>query len=161
MRWPKTSARPANIALPDRDAMIYLERVETKWPLRIQLPVGTHVPFHCTASGKMYLSSLNTTFLDRYLNAARLTANTERSIIDPDALRTEVRLTRQRGYAEDNEEFMEGMIAIAMPVLDDQDRLQATVSFHAPTVRLSLEQARAHADRLRKAAHELTQLASA
>jgi DNA-binding IclR family transcriptional regulator len=24
-----------NVALPDRDAMIYLERVETEWPLRI------------------------------------------------------------------------------------------------------------------------------
>ena len=47
-----------NIAMPERHAMVYLDRVETKWPLRIQLPVGTEVPFHCTASGKMYLSSL-------------------------------------------------------------------------------------------------------
>jgi DNA-binding IclR family transcriptional regulator len=62
--------------------------------------------------------------------------------------------------AEDDEEFMDGMIAIAMPILDDQDRLQATVSFHAPTVRLSLEQARTHTDRLRLAANELTKLAS-
>ncbi|MEM8878743.1 MAG: IclR family transcriptional regulator [Pseudomonadota bacterium] len=150
-----------NIALPDREAMIYLERVETKWPLRIQLPIGTHVPFYCTASGKMYLSTLSKSFLDRYINAVRLTANTSHTITDRQALRDEIELTRQRGHAEDNEEFMDGMIAIAMPVLDDQQRLLATVSFHAPTVRLSLDEARKFADRLREAAHELTELASA
>ena len=46
-----------NLATPDREGMTYLDRVETKWPLRIQLPIGTQVPFHCTASGKMYLST--------------------------------------------------------------------------------------------------------
>ena len=52
-----------NIAIPERDGMVYLDRVETHWPLRIQLPVGTQVPFHCTASGKMYLSTLRTDYL--------------------------------------------------------------------------------------------------
>ena len=47
-----------NLAAPGRYGMVYLDRVETHWPLRIQLPVGTQVPFHCTASGKLYLSSL-------------------------------------------------------------------------------------------------------
>ncbi len=42
-----------NIATPDRDGMVYIDRVETKWPLRIQLPIGTTVPFHCTASGNL------------------------------------------------------------------------------------------------------------
>jgi len=149
-----------NIAIPDRESMIYLERVETKWPLRIQLPVGTHVPFHCTASGKMYLSSLSDSYLHRYVNAARLTAHTEQTITDRTALRAEIALTRERGHAEDNEEFMDGMIAIAMPVRDEQGRLLATVSFHAPTVRLDLEAAQAHLDRLREAADELTRLVS-
>ena len=36
----------------------FADRVETDWPFRVLLPVGTHVPFHCTASGKTYLASL-------------------------------------------------------------------------------------------------------
>ncbi|NNG04823.1 MAG: helix-turn-helix domain-containing protein, partial [Inquilinus sp.] len=63
-----------NIAVPDRETMTYLDRVETKWPLRIQLPIGSHVPFYCTASGKMYLSTLNNAHLQRYLGAAKLEA---------------------------------------------------------------------------------------
>ena len=47
-----------NFVVPAPDGMVYLDRVDTDWPLRIQLPVGSRVPFHCTASGKTYLASL-------------------------------------------------------------------------------------------------------
>ncbi len=147
-----------NIAIPDREAMVYLDRVETKWPLRIQLPVGTQVPFYCTASGKMYLSSLNGAHLERYLRSARLEPRTAATITDLAALRREIDATRARGHAEDAEEFMEGMVAVAVPVLDDQRRLVSTLSVHAPTLRLSLDAARGHVPRLREAAEELSRL---
>jgi DNA-binding IclR family transcriptional regulator len=74
-----------NIATPDREGMTYLDRVETKWPLRIQLPVGTQVPFYCTASGKLYLSSLSRGFLDRYHQCrAADRQHRSRSMIEPD-----------------------------------------------------------------------------
>ncbi|MEM9145470.1 MAG: IclR family transcriptional regulator [Pseudomonadota bacterium] len=147
-----------NIAIPDRDAMIYLERVETKWPLRIQLPIGSEVPFYCTASGKMYLSTLNERHLERYVRATRLEARTSATITEPNRLMDEIEATRSRGFAEDDEEFMESMIALAMPIYDDQQRLVSTVSFHAPAMRLSLETAREHVPRLRQAADELARL---
>lgn len=147
-----------NIAVPDRDAMTYLDRVETKWPLRIQLPIGSHVPFACTASGKMYLATLNNAHLQRFLGAARLEARTPDTITDRALLRHEIQRTRDRGYAQDAEEYMEGMIALAVPINDDQNRLLSTLSFHAPTQRLALEDAKAHLPRLRHAAGELSQL---
>ncbi|WP_299849670.1 IclR family transcriptional regulator [uncultured Roseovarius sp.] len=128
-----------NLATPDREGMVYLDRVETHWPLRIQLPVGTQVPFHCTASGKMYLSSLKPAMFEGYLSAGPFEAVTERSITNPDALRNEVELTRARGYSVDNEEFMAGMTAIAVPVTDAQGRLMATLSVHVPLPRRTLE----------------------
>ena len=147
-----------NIAVPDREAMIYLDRVETKWPLRIQLPIGSQVPFYCTASGKMYLSTLKKSHLDRYLGATALSARTAATITDGARLKAEIDATRTRGFAEDAEEFMDGMVAIAMPILDDQKRLVSTVSFHAPTIRMSLEHARRHVARLGEAAAELSRL---
>ena len=128
-----------NLATPDREGMVYLDRVETHWPLRIQLPVGTQVPFHCTASGKMYLSSLKPSMLEGYLSADPLEALTERTITTPDALRSELDLTRERGYSIDNEEFMTGMTATAVPVTDGQGRLVATLSVHVPVPRRTLE----------------------
>ncbi|CAN0600553.1 unnamed protein product, partial [Laminaria digitata] len=128
-----------NIAVPDRDSMIYIDRVETKWPLRIQLPIGTSVPFYCTASGKMHLSKLKKAHLERYLASANLERRTPKTMVDQDQLLAEIQKTRSQGYSEDNEEFMEGMIAIAVPIMDVHGRLFSTLSFHAPTQRLSLE----------------------
>ncbi len=147
-----------NIAIPDRHAMIYLDRVETKWPLRIQLPIGTQVPFYCTASGKMYLSTLQDSHLKRYIGASRFHARTAQTLTDPLKIREEVILTRERGYAQDNEEFMDGMIAIAVPIQDNLDRLVSTLSFHAPTQRLSMEESLEHLPLLREATVEFSNL---
>lgn len=147
-----------NLAVPDRDAMIYLDRVETSWPLRIQLPIGSQVPFYCTASGKMYLSTLNTRHLDRYLKSIRLNQLAPSTITDRSALQAEILATRDQQYATDDEEFMEGMVAVAVPIRDDQGRLLSTLSFHAPTIRLSMTSALNHLERLRQAAGELSKL---
>lgn len=127
-----------NIATPDRDCMLYLDRVETKWPLRIQLPVGSSVPLHCTASGKMYLSSLQRGHREQYLAAATLQKMTPATMTDPDQLNTSLDQIRDQGYSIDNEEFLEDMVACAVPIVDARGRLVSTLSIHAPTQRMSL-----------------------
>jgi IclR family acetate operon transcriptional repressor len=147
-----------NIAVPDRDAMVYLDRIETKWPLRIQLPVGTKVPFHCTASGKMYLSSLNPRYLDRYLASRTLEEHTKKTITDTARLKAELTKTRKRGYSTDDEEFMDGMVAVAVPIIDDQGRLVSTLSAHAPLQRNDLPALVANVETLKTAADQLSEL---
>lgn len=149
-----------NISLPDRDAMIYIDRVETKWPLRIQLPIGTRVPFYCTAAGKMYLSSLEDSHLRRYIKATPLEPRTPHTITDPDALWDDLMAVRDRGYSSDAEEFMENMVAVAVPISDGRGRLMSTLSFHAPKIRMSLEDCAAQVPVLHRAAAELSQLVS-
>lgn len=150
-----------NIATPDREGMTYLDRVETHWPLRIQLPIGTQVPFHCTASGKMYLSSLRPGYLDRFLARIKLDARAPGTITEKDRLREEIEFTRKRGYSTDNEEFMEGMSAIAVPVHDLQGRLVSTLSVHAPVQRQTLTDLVTRVDVLKDAAEELSKLMNA
>ncbi|UWR22608.1 IclR family transcriptional regulator [Sulfitobacter sp. S190] len=147
-----------NIAMPERHAMVYLDRVETHWPLRIQLPVGTEVPFHCTASGKMYLSSLQPRLFAKYLSVVTLDAQTAHTLTDPDALRAEVETIRSQGYSTDTEEFMEGMVAVAVPIFDSEKRLMSTLSVHAPTQRVSLSDLKFHLPRLKTSAAELSEL---
>lgn len=147
-----------NVALPDRDAMVYIDRVETKWPLRIQLPIGTRVPYYCTASGKMYLSTLDDKHLNSYLEAAPIAAKTSSTLTSAEALLSEIGKIRTRGYATDNGEFMEGMIAVAVPITESNGRLVSTLSFHAPEPRLPLSDAVEHLDKLRAAAARLSSL---
>jgi len=147
-----------NLAAPGRYGMVYLDRVETHWPLRIQLPVGTQVPFHCTASGKMFLSSLQPRKLDRLLTTLDLERRTERTLTDPDALRDELARTRARGYSTDDEEFMDGMTAIAVPIRDSKKRLLTTLSIHAPRPRRDLHGLTGYFEVLRETADKLEAL---
>jgi len=149
-----------NLATPDREGMTYLDRVETKWPLRIQLPIGTQVPFHCTASGKMYLSTLRDSTLEAVLNSRSLEGLTEKTIITSDALRAELAETRKRGYSQDDEEFMLGMTAVAVPVIDSTGRLIATLSVHAPGQRHSIADLIQFLPNLKDAARKLSDLHS-
>ena len=149
-----------NLATPDREGMTYLDRVETKWPLRIQLPIGTQVPFHCTASGKMYLSTLRDSTLEAVLNSRSLEGLTEKTIITSDALRAELAETRKRGYSQDDEEFMLGMTAVAVPVIDSTGRLMATLSVHAPGQRHSVADLIQFLPKLKDAAGKLSDLHS-
>lgn len=147
-----------NITIPGTDCMIYLDRVETKWPLRFQLPVGTRVPLYCTASGKLFLSTLSDGQLQRYLASADLQQQTEKTMTDPEALREEVLTIRSRGHSLDAGEFLEGMNAAAVPINDPQGRLVSTLAVHGPAQRMSLETAESYLPALRAAATELSRL---
>ncbi|MDC0660643.1 IclR family transcriptional regulator [Leisingera sp. SS27] len=147
-----------NLATPDREGMIYLDRVETKWPLRIQLPIGTQVPFHCTASGKMYLSTLKPSSLAAVLRTHPLEAETGRTRTDPDALSAELAAIAACGYSTDDEEFIAGMVAVAVPLRDTRNRLIATLSIHAPVQRRCLQEMICFLPSLQKAAKELEKL---
>lgn len=147
-----------NITIPDGDAMLYLDRVETEWPLRIQLPVGTRVPLYCTASGKLHLSSLTKAHRERYLANAKPEQRTPNTIIASEDLAGELATIRQQGYALDNEEFLAGMVAIAVPLNDTANRPFGTLAIHGPAQRLTLEQALAALPLMRESAGELARL---
>lgn len=126
-----------NFVVPGETGMRYLDRVEADWPMRIQLPVGTDVPFHCTASGKVFLASLplseRTEFVQS-MHLKRLTANT---LTTPSRLLSNINKVVNLGYALDREEFIEGMNAIAVPVTDRCGRYVASLAIHGPNSRLS------------------------
>ncbi len=130
-----------NISIPDGTRMMYAERVESRWPLRMQLPAGTPVPLHCTASGKLYLSQLTAPVRRRMLVRLPLTKNTPRTITDIDALEAELLRIRDEGYGWDDEEFVDGLVAVSVPIKDQKGRFCAGLALHAPTQRMSLEDA--------------------
>lgn len=153
-----TVGETANITVPDFNRMRYLDRVETQWPLRLQLPVGSQVPLHCTASGKLYLSGLDTAVRHKVLRALKLEKLTVNTITDADTLEQELVRIEEAGFSTDNEEFIEGMVAVAVPVQGRNGKLIATLAIHAPVVRMSMEQAKSWIPDLRAAAAQLSEI---
>jgi len=144
-----------NFVVPEDEGMSYLDRVETDWMFRIQLPIGTHVPFHCTASGKCFMASLDLAARRALVMSLPLERLTERTRTDPEDLLHELQLIREQGYALDEEEFLNGMVAIAVPVTDQSGRFLAALAYHGPSSRLNLPSAVARLDVLTDAAVRL------
>ena len=145
-----------NFNVPAGSEILYVDRVETKWPLRTQLPVGSRVPLHCTASGKLYLASLPTAKRRRLLGAMELTVYTKNTITDLDILDAELEEIRREKFAKDNCEFIEGMVALAVPVKDARGRVAAILACHAPDVRMSIDDAMKFLPVMLKAAEDLS-----
>lgn len=147
-----------NFVVPGESGMTYLDRVDTPWPLRYQLPIGAEVPFHCTASGKLFLASHDTASRESLIRAMSLGVEGPNAITDKQHLRDELQAIRRAGFSWDNEEFMAGMVAVAVPVLDHERRFTAALAFHAPTQRMSFEDAKSWVPRLQNAARQLEDL---
>ncbi len=109
----------------------YLARVEPETDMRLQLHLrtGAHVPLHC----KLFLAMMPDVHRKRLLDDLPLPAITPKTITDRQRLALELSLIAQQKIGTDNEEFVRGMVAIAVPVQDDRGRVIAAVACHAPT----------------------------
>ncbi len=147
-----------NFVVPEATGMSYLDRVETDWPFRVQFPVGTNVPFHCTASGKTFMAAMAPKARKAFVHALSLEARTDKTHTAPDSLLKELKETARRGYSLDDQEFVDGMIAIAVPILDPKGRFAAALAFHGPVQRLTPESAIKRKDILTEGARRLTEV---
>jgi IclR family transcriptional regulator, acetate operon repressor len=141
-----------NLAALAGTDIVYLDRVETAWPLRLMLAPGSHVPLHATSSGKLLLSLLPRLQRDRLLRVLPLRPLTPATIVDEAALRRELAETRRRRIGINRNELLTGLIAVAVPVMIDRQRACAAVAVQSPVGRLALEDLLGMVPRLREAA---------
>lgn len=95
-------------------------------------------PAHCTSVGKAVLAYQSEPALERFISHG-LTRFTDTTIIDPDALRAELALTRQRGYALDEGEHQPGLRCVGAPIRDISRKVFAAISVSGPYWKLPLE----------------------
>ncbi len=144
-----------NLAILDETEVAYLDRVDAAWPLRMDLKPGSRVPLHCSASGKLILAHRDETESTAIVDQLTLTRYTGNTLVTAKALKHELVLVREQGYAFDNEEFYAGLFCVAVPVIDTAGRCIAGVAIQAPVARLPREMALKHLARLQRAARDL------
>lgn len=147
-----------NISIPDGSQMVYFDRVETHWPLRIQLQKNDRVPIYCTASGKLFLNNLPATKRTRLLAKLHFEKHTENTLTDVDTIKEELKRLAQEDIGIDNEEFMQGMVAVAVPLRNTEGTFFGALAMHAPSARMSMEDAIAQLPKIRQSAAELVEL---
>jgi len=110
------------------------------------------IPAHATAGGKLLLAH-RAPWRESVLELP-LERLTERTIVDPDALRDECQLTLERGYGFDDGEYLDALQSIAAPVPGESGDVMAAVALSGPP---ELDVA-ARLDAVRAAARTLSEL---
>ena len=145
-----------NLTMLSGAEVVYLDRVESAFPLRLELRPGTRVPLHCSASGKLFMAHLTAARQRALLDSLILSRHTAATLCERKALEAELATIRQRGHAFDAEEYVEGLVCIAVPVRAPTSRdVRCALALQAPTARLSLAQLPQYLPQLTQAATAL------
>jgi len=96
---------------------IYVDRVDGTESVRVNVELGAPRPLHATAIGKLILAFSPPSLLDAVLRMEGLPAMTPHTITDPTRLRRELEEVRKRGFSTSDGENIDGLYAIAVPVI--------------------------------------------
>ncbi|HCP32603.1 TPA: IclR family transcriptional regulator [Candidatus Acetothermia bacterium] len=133
----RETGETASVAILDRNHAVYINQVLSRSIIRGVPPVGSKLELHCTAVGKVLLSTFSEKQLDQLIGEHGLRRLTEKTIVNATHLRKELAIIRERGYAIDNEEAEAGGRCIAAPIKYGNDNVRAAISITGPTNRIS------------------------
>lgn len=147
-----------NLGILDDRSVVYIDRVEADWPLRLHFDAGSRVDPHCTAIGKLFLAYMPDGERNRLLGNLPLERHTPKTITGRNALDRELSRIRRSGYSTDDEEFLLGVVCLAAPIVNGEGEMIAAVAMQAPRARMSLREAQRHLPRLKRAAQRYGEL---
>jgi IclR family acetate operon transcriptional repressor len=124
----------AGLSIPDGREVHYVDQVDTPNPVGIRDWTGSRIPMHAVSSGLVFLAHRPAAAVDGYL-AEPLARLTDRTVVDPAAIRDRLRGIALGGYAWVHDEFAEGISSVAAGIADTSGEVVAAVHVHGPSYR--------------------------
>lgn len=151
------SGEAVNLGIFDEGQVVFVEQVPSPHPVVIRARVGSRIPVHCTAMGKVLLAFGPADRRDRVL-AGDLPPLTPNTIRESAEFVEHLARVQRVEYALDDEEHRLGVRCVAAPVRDYTGLATAAISISGPAFRLSRERLNELVEPLRQAAAELSAL---
>jgi DNA-binding IclR family transcriptional regulator len=128
--------------------VIYLDKKDSPHSMRITTEEGTRLPMYITAVGKAMMSTLSDDEIKSILRNVRLVKFTENTLTDKEAIRLQIQFARENGYAEDLQEYENGLTCVGAPIMDHTGRASYAISVSGPNSRMTKEVRRKIGERL-------------
>lgn len=144
-----------NLGVLDGGHIRYVDVRESPHRFRLAERVGGSDFLHCTALGKCHLAHLPAAEVRRLLEVQGMPRQTPATIVSLTAFEKELARVRERGYALDPGESMEGAFCIGVPILDARGAPVAAISISGPTTRFGQAAAPQAAQALLEAAADI------
>jgi DNA-binding IclR family transcriptional regulator len=159
MRWLRDfTGESAHVGVRVDQNCLVLDRVIGSQPYKCYVEAGTMGPLHAAAPGKVMLAWLPQKELDAFLEDYPFRALTATTITSRRGFADHLRLVRQRGYAMDLGETMEGHHCLGAPIFDANEKPIASLWITAPAPRLSEADGERLAPAVIRAAHMVTEV---
>ena len=159
MRWLRDfTGESAHVGVRVDQNCLVLDRVIGSQPYKCYVEAGTMGPLHAAAPGKVMLAWLPQKELDEFLADYPFRALTATTITSRRGFADHLRLVRQRGYAMDLGETMEGHHCLGAPIFDANEIPIAALWITAPAPRLSEADGERLAPAVIRAAHMVTEV---
>lgn len=129
-----------NLIVRDGEEAIYVEKVDTKEPVRVYTAIGRRAPLYAGACPRVLLTFIPQAEQEEYLSKVRLEPIASETITDLDTLRTVLEDSKRKGYTVSHSELYNYTSAVGAPIYDHKDRLIAGISIVGPSNRYGEEQ---------------------
>jgi IclR family acetate operon transcriptional repressor len=147
-----------NVGVLDDLDYVFLQLIECKWPLRLHQEVGTRIAAHTVSGGKLLLAYLDPVLSRTLVKTRKMKAATSHTLTSLADLETEFERIRAAGYALNNQERIDGVVGVAVPVLDPDGNVLASVGMHGPLPRVTMKTCERHVHRLQQAAERIARV---
>lgn len=117
-----------HLAAEEKGEVLYLEKIDSNHLFQIVSKVGRRLPMHCTGVGKVLLAYRPFSEVRRILQNHPMQAYTGKTITTLKAMERELKDIREKGYACDNGEVMEGLWCVAAPIYDNNGDVRFALS---------------------------------
>ncbi|PIE54406.1 MAG: IclR family transcriptional regulator [Dethiosulfovibrio peptidovorans] len=117
-----------NLAIMDGKHVVYIDKIDSVSTFKIDLTIGRKMPAYCTGLGKALLACMDDSAVVDLLAQDPFVQHTENTISDMESLLADLRETRERGYAVDRGEFVDGLLCFAVPIRGYNGAAVAAVS---------------------------------
>ncbi|MFD6275229.1 IclR family transcriptional regulator [Streptomyces sp. NPDC060209] len=144
----------ANLTVRTGDTARFIASVECLQALRVGSREGMVFPAHRTTAGLLLLAGLSDDELDDLYGAKRYQDRPE-DLPDLSRLRTELRRLRRNGFAVNQGRSERGLVAVGVPVRDQDGTAVAGLSVSMPSVRYDPHRLQSLVAALDTAAHAL------
>jgi DNA-binding IclR family transcriptional regulator len=134
--WRQTSETVCLVCPRGLDR-IYVDIFPGTHVLSVVPAVGSAVPIHAGASGKVLLAYSPEDWVAQVIDATRLKPLTSVGITAPAELYRELHEVRRRGFGYSSGDVTQGTAAVAAPIFNRQGEILAAVVVRGPTVRLT------------------------
>lgn len=138
-----------------RDGIVYVLQRRPVARVSVDTELGGRPPMHCTATGKVSLAFASPEDRERWM-PEELAEFTYRTHTTFEALEADLKRTRERGYALDDEEHHAGARCVAAPVFDVEGEFIGCVGVSTPAQRVALDDLGDLAVHVTRAASEIT-----